>query len=338
MPLVIWFGIAFCVTQSAMFSGLNLAFFSLSRLRLEVEVAGGNRAAEKVLRMRRDSNFLLTTILWGNVGINVLLTLLADSVLAGVGAFFFSTFVITLLGEILPQAYFSRHALRMASLLSPFLRVYQVLLFPVAKPLASILDSWLGCEGIHYYREHHLREVIKRHVEAGESDIDRLEGIGALNFLAIDDLKVHQEGELLDPRSVLTLPFQDGIPVFPSFECDASDPFLSLVNSSGKKWVVLTSLDGEPQRVLDSDGFLRAALFREGRVSPLSFCHKPVIVKDATLPLGNAICQLLHSGVEDTDQIEKDIILVWEAHRRIITGSDILGRLLFGASPTVTLL
>jgi CBS domain containing-hemolysin-like protein len=35
--IFIWLGIAFCLSQSAMFSGLNLAFFSLTRLRLEIE-------------------------------------------------------------------------------------------------------------------------------------------------------------------------------------------------------------------------------------------------------------------------------------------------------------
>jgi hypothetical protein len=39
----IWIGIAFCITQSAIFSGLNLAIFSISKLRLEVEATGGNR-------------------------------------------------------------------------------------------------------------------------------------------------------------------------------------------------------------------------------------------------------------------------------------------------------
>lgn len=331
MSIAVWLGIVFCVTQSAIFSGLNLAFFSLSRLRLEVEVVGGNRAAEKVLKLRQDSNFLLTTILWGNVGINVLLTLLSDSVLAGIGAFLFSTIVITLVGEIFPQSYFSRNALRMASLLAPVLRFYQLLLFPVAKPLAKILDYWLGPEGIQYFREHHLREVIKKHVEATESDIDRLEGMGALNFLAIDDLGVYQEGELLDPTSVLEMPFRDGDPVFPSFQCSQTDPLLTRINASGKKWVVITDPEGEPRCVLDSDGLLRTALFGGENISPLTFCHSPVVVKDASMKLGNAILQLLRSSFEKPDQIKNDIILVWGPRRRIITGSDILGRLLLGA-------
>jgi metal transporter CNNM len=97
-------GILFCISQSAIFSGLNLAVFGVSRLRLEVEAENGSQEALSVLGLRNDSNFLLTTILWGNVSINCLLTLLSDSVLAGVGAFFFSTGVITFFGEIGPQA------------------------------------------------------------------------------------------------------------------------------------------------------------------------------------------------------------------------------------------
>ena len=134
--LITWIGIAFCITQSAMFSGLNLAFFSIPRLRLEIEASHKNKAAIRVLQMRKDSNFLLTTILWGNVGINVLLTLLSNSVMAGVTAFLFSTFAITLFGEIIPQAYFSRHALKFASLFSGVLKFYQYLLFPVTKSSA----------------------------------------------------------------------------------------------------------------------------------------------------------------------------------------------------------
>ena len=65
---------------------------------------GGNAAAKSVLDLREDPNRVLTTILWGNVGINVLLALLSNSVMAGVQAFLFSTIVITFLGEIIPQA------------------------------------------------------------------------------------------------------------------------------------------------------------------------------------------------------------------------------------------
>ena len=96
-----------------MFSGLNLAFFSIGRLRLETEVENGNQSAARILALRKDANFLLSTILWGNVSVNVIPAMLMDSVIPGTGliAFFVSTVGITFLGEILPQAYFSRNAM-----------------------------------------------------------------------------------------------------------------------------------------------------------------------------------------------------------------------------------
>jgi hypothetical protein len=54
--ILTWLGVILCLAQAAVFSGLNLAVFSVSRLRLEVEAAGGNRDAIKVLGLRRQSN------------------------------------------------------------------------------------------------------------------------------------------------------------------------------------------------------------------------------------------------------------------------------------------
>ena len=223
--LFTWIGIAFCITQSAIFSGLNLAIFSVSKLRLEVGAAGGNRNAALVLDLRKDSNLTLSTILWSNVTLNVLLTLLSDSVLAGVGAFIFSTFVITFFGELIPQAYFSRNALRMAAPLVPVLKVYQIILFPVAKPAAMILNWWLGPEGITFFRERDFRALIQRHVGAAGAEMGKLEAIGALNFLDLDDISVLDEGESVDPRSIVTLPTANERPVLPEFERSPNDPF-----------------------------------------------------------------------------------------------------------------
>ena len=259
--VLVWAGIAFCITQSAIFSGLNLAVFSISKLRLEVEAAGGSRDALGLLALRKDSNLTLATVLWGNVTINVLLTLLSDSVLAGVGAFVFSTIVITLFGEIFPQAYFSRHALRMAARLAPVLKVYRVLLFPVAKPTAIILNWWLGREEIIFLRERDFRTFITKHVGAVGADVGQLEAIGALNFLDLDDILVKDEGKSIDPRSIITLPIANERPLLPRFEHSPNDPFLRQLNASGKKWVVIVDPSGRPSFVLDAHHFLRDLLF-----------------------------------------------------------------------------
>ncbi|MEM1230296.1 MAG: DUF21 domain-containing protein [Pseudomonadota bacterium] len=326
---LIWLGIFLCVSQSAMFSGLNLAFFGLSRLQLEVE-AETSASARRVLAMRNDSNFLLTTILWGNVGINVMLTLLSNSVMAGLSAFIFSTVVITFLGEIFPQAYFSRNALRMASLLGPVLRVYQILLYPVAKPAALILDAWLGKESAEYFREKVIKDILLKHVEHHDSDIGIVEGIGALNFLEVDDVAAVHEGSPVDADSILRLPADVDLPRLPEITAHPEDPFLQRVHASGHKWVVLADEDGEPQLLLDADGFLRAALLDDGPVDAYSHCHRPIVVKDPKTRLDAVLHQLKRSKTERTGVIDKDVVLVWTDKPMIITGADLLDRLLSG--------
>ena len=346
-PDIIWVGIMLCVTQSAMFSGLNLAFFSLNRLELEVAADGGNSAAKKVRAIRDDANFLLATILWGNVGINVLLALLSNSVLTGITAFLFSTIFITIFGEIFPQAYFSRHALVMASWFAPIIKFYQFLLYPVAKPCGKLLDVWLGREGISYYRESDLKNVIEKHVEAEESELPLLEGRGALNFLTIDDLPIIEEGEPVDPLSIITLPVQLDLPIFPLNDGTVNDPFLKKIQASERKWVILTNDDGEPLLVLDADGYLRASLFEDRSISegnesgdekvasssidPYQYCHRPIVIRDPVTPLGD-IVEKLKQGSQNLgdDVIDDDIVLLWSEQRKVITGADILGRLLDG--------
>jgi metal transporter CNNM len=295
-----------------------------------VTTARSSPNANGLLALRKDSNLTLATVLWGNVTINVLLTRLSDSVLAGLGAFAFSTIVITLFGEIIPQAYFSRNALRMAARLTPLLNVYRVGLFPIAKPTAIFLNWWLGPEGITFLRERDFRALITRHAGAAGADVGHLEALGALNFLDLDDILVADEGELVDPRSIIALPFENERPLLPKFERSPDDPFLRRLNASGKKWVIITDTSGRPSFVLDAHHFLRDLLFKAS-VDPEIYWHRPIIVTDTRTPLGSVIgrMQVKPEHPED-DVIDNDLILVWGDQKRIITGADLLGRLLRG--------
>ncbi|MBW1615263.1 MAG: DUF21 domain-containing protein [Deltaproteobacteria bacterium] len=330
----IWIGIILCISQSAMFSGLNLAFFSINRLKLEIE-ASHNKTAKKILEARKDSNFLLTTILFGNVGINVLLALFSNSVMSGVVAFIFSTFLITYLGEIVPQSYFSRNAVKMAALFLPILKLYQIILYPVAKPSAIILDKLLGKESVEYFKEKNLKRLIEKHIEH-TCDIDYVEGTGAINFLSIDDLFVEQEGEIIDKNSIISLPFNKEKPIFPKYKKSPDDPFLKKMDQSGKKWIIITDQNNTPKTVLNSNRFLRNVLLYKEYIEPAKFSHHPIIVTDASIKLGEVIKKFkIDSYDKDYDVIDKDIILLWGKKKKIITGADILGRLLLGISQRI---
>lgn len=331
--LLTWVGILFCVSQSAMFSGLNLAFFSLTRLRLEIEVeAAENDAANKVLSMRNDSNFLLATILWGNVGINVLLTLLSDSVMMGLTSFLFSTIVITIFGEILPQAYFSRNALKMASALSSILRFYQFILYPIAKPCGLFLDKWLGKESSQFVSEDIITLFIKRHMEDTTSEIDRIEGTGAINFLHLDDLPVRDEGEVIVPSSIVQLTTVNGEIQFPIKEVSIDDPFIRQINDCGEKWVIFIDEMGIPKSVLDADGYMRSVISAKGRQDIHSFCHPPLLIEDFDTDLATLL-NLFRGDLRRSEDIpiQHDIALLWgDKQKKIITGADIFGKLLQG--------
>jgi len=331
LTFLTWAGILICLSQSAILSGMNLGLFSLGKLELEVAVKSGDKRAKRILQLRKNSNFALVTILWANVAVNVLLALLSNSVLSGVVAFLFSTVVITIFAEIIPQSYFTRHALRMASMLAPVLRFYQILLYPVSRLTAWILDTWLGGEQIHYFREQDMRKVIQLHMQASTSDIAYVEGQGALNFLELDDIPLDDEGEPVDPDSILQLKFDGNRPMFPEIKPKADDSFLGKINKSGKSWVVITDQNEEPRLVLSSDDFIREALFKPGRFNPLRHCHRPIIVKDPGKKLGELILKFrVRPGDEKDDIVEDDVILLWSDNPRVVTGTDILGRLLRG--------
>jgi metal transporter CNNM len=324
----LWAGIVLCIMQSALFSGLNLAVFSLSQLRLQIDADGGDADAARVLALRKNSNQVLATIVWGNISTNVLLTLLSDSVLTGLAGFLFSTFALTMLGEIIPQAYFSRNALRMVSRFLPFLNFYRVVLYPLAKPTALLLDTWLGIEGVNYLRERDVRTLIARSAASG-GDISKLEATGARNFLDLDDVPVCDEGEPIHAQSIISLPLVNRRCILPPFNASPDDPFLRRLDASGMKWIIVTNPEGEPEFVLDSHYFLRDALFNQLESSPGTYWHRPIIVRDATTRLGDVLWKMTVVPERPGDDvIDNDIIVVWGEQRRIITGADLLGRLL----------
>ena len=106
----------------------------------------------------------------------------------------------------------------------------------------------------------------------------QLEAIGALNFLDLDDILVLDEGELIDPRSVITLLIENERPLMPKCERSPDDPFLRRLNASGKKWVIIVDNSGRPSFVLDAHHFLRVSLFDTVSVEPVIHWHRPIIV------------------------------------------------------------
>lgn len=83
--------------------------------------------------------------------------------------------------------------------------------------------------------------------------------------------------------------------------------------------------------MLDAHHFLRDSLFNAASVHPEIHWHRPIVVTNLRTPLGGVIGRMkVKAEHPEDDVIDDDIILVWGEQKRIITGADLLGRLLRG--------
>jgi len=162
------------VVMSGIFSGLTLGLMSLDKHGLEIVMEGDNprlaRAAARIYPVRENGNLLLCTLLLGNVSVNALLSILLADKAGGLLGFFVSTFVIVIFGEILPQAACSRYALEVGSFTLPLTKVIICLFYPLAAPLAFLLNKMLGHEIGTTYSKAEMLKLLEIHVTAGRFD------------------------------------------------------------------------------------------------------------------------------------------------------------------------
>lgn len=170
---------------SALFSGLNLGFMSLGPYELKRKMKLGDKRAEKIYSVRKKGNLLLVTLLLGNVAVNSAIAIFLGSISVGLIAGIVSTFLITIFGEILPQAFFSRFALTFGSKLVWLIKIVIFILYPICWPIATLLDKMLGEELPTLYSRKELVEMLQEHGDHNMSDLRKDEeriARGALTF------------------------------------------------------------------------------------------------------------------------------------------------------------
>lgn len=151
---------------SGMFSGLNLGLMALDPMELRIVQSCGTekekRYARKIEPIRRKGNYLLCSLLLGNVLVNTTLTILLDDLTgSGVGAIVASTVGIVIFGEIVPQALCSRHGLAVGANTILLTKFFMLLTFPLSFPISKLLDCVLGQEIGTVYNREKLVEMLK---------------------------------------------------------------------------------------------------------------------------------------------------------------------------------
>ncbi|GBP32700.1 Metal transporter CNNM2 [Eumeta japonica] len=167
--------ILICLMFSALFSGLNLGLMSLDKTELKIISNTGTEKERKYARaimpVRDHGNYLLCSILLGNVAVNSTFTILLDELTSGLFAVIFSTLAIVLLGEITPQAICSRHGLMVGAKSIMVTKAVMALTAPLAYPVSKLLDYFLGEEIGSVFNRERLKELVK--VTTGVNDLDK---------------------------------------------------------------------------------------------------------------------------------------------------------------------
>ncbi|KAF6013514.1 cell agglutination protein Mam3 [Brettanomyces bruxellensis] len=198
------------VLLGGVFSGLTLGLMGQDEVHLRVLAQSGSaserRASKTVLNLlARGKHWLLVTLLLSNVVTNETLPVILDRFLGGgAAAVFGSTILIVIFGEIIPQSICVRYGLQIGAFFSNFVLVLMYIMYPVAYPIAKLLDWSLGQDHGTLYGKSGLKTLVNLHHTMG---VERLSQDEVTIINAVLDLKDKAVGEVMTPMDkVFSLP------------------------------------------------------------------------------------------------------------------------------------
>ena len=139
------------VLFSAFFSGMEIAFVSVDKLRLEMDRKPGITSSILSYFFRHSSNFISTMLVGNNIALviyGILMAQILDKYMLGdIGNEFvvlllqtvISTLIITVTGEFLPKTFFKMNPILMLRIFAVPLYILYIILYPISK-FASMLS------------------------------------------------------------------------------------------------------------------------------------------------------------------------------------------------------
>lgn len=198
----------FLIILSAIFSGIEIAFFSVSELKIKHLVDKKKKNSELLLKLRTNPQRLLITILilnnLVNIGASSIASVFANNLFgsAGVGiAIGAMTFLILVFGEITPKVVAQANAEKISLIISPTISFFQSILLP-AIIVFEYLTNFVSKHFTHGKKfkpqitEDELKHFVKQSTQEGS--IKQLEQEMINNIFEFDDIEAQ---EIMTPRT-----------------------------------------------------------------------------------------------------------------------------------------
>ncbi|BFZ53888.1 cell agglutination protein Mam3 [Savitreella phatthalungensis] len=190
------------ILGGGVFAGLTIGLMGQDIINLQVLVESGEKHerkhAKKVLSLlKRGKHWVLVTLLLSNVLTNETLPIVMDSILpGGLYAIGISTVSIVIFGEIIPQALCVRYGLAIGAAFVPPVLFMMYVMYPIAYPVAKLLDYLLGDDEGTVYKKAGLKTLVTLHKTLG---VDRLNEDEVTIITAVLDLKEKNVDRIMTP-------------------------------------------------------------------------------------------------------------------------------------------
>lgn len=188
---------------SGMISASEVAFFSFSPKHLDEMEQGSDKSEKKILLLLQNPQKLLAAILIGNNFVNVsiilILTYVTNSLInfseAPLMGFIFQTIIITflllLMGEILPKVYATKEARKVAVFTTPLLNALLKIFKPFVRILVnstSVLNTKLARHNKTNISIDELSQALELTSGNNDEDTEILEGIIKFGNIQVVDI------------------------------------------------------------------------------------------------------------------------------------------------------
>lgn len=188
------------LVMSAVFSGSEMAFSSVNKIRLKNYAAQGNKRAEKALKIANAFDDALTAILIGNNIVNILSTSISTVLftqLLGSGGVGAATAVMTVLvlifGEITPKSYAKSHAESVALFMAEPLWVLIKIMTPFVYLFKILQNAMKPKDNQPTVTEDELKYMIEEIEEQGvleEQESDLVKSALEFDEITVDEILI----------------------------------------------------------------------------------------------------------------------------------------------------
>ena len=190
-----------CIILSAFFSSCEIAYSSVSRIRLKKEAEEGNKKAEAALKIIDNYSQTLSTILIGNNLVNILISSVGTIILTrlmtnydediiSITSILLFTIILLIFGEILPKAFANKNSHFLALFYTRIYNFFRIVFFPITwvvnKMLGRILRKFKHKDDEPTATDEELITITEELEEEGIIDEDDAELIkSAIDFIDV---------------------------------------------------------------------------------------------------------------------------------------------------------